>query len=242
MSAGSTDGFTWNAEAGGPDPAVEARPQAAAAIFGPRLDLADRFVTHLATTAVEWGLIGPRELPRLWSRHVLNCAVLAEVIPAGSPLLDVGSGAGLPGVALAIARPDLEVTLVEPLERRATWLTATVHDLGLDCAVRRARAEDLAGTVSSPVVTARAVAELARLARWTVPLVAPGGVLLAIKGRRAADELQRSVPTLRRLGAAEWDVVECGASLLEVPTTVVRVGVPRRPPARRCDQRGTARR
>lgn len=204
---------------------VEPAPAAASTVFGARLPVAERFVEHLATTAVEWGLLGPRELPRLWNRHVLNCAVLAELVPEGVAVVDLGSGAGLPGIALAVARPDLRITLVEPLERRVAWLESVVADLGLDVVVRRARAEDLHGELAAPVVTARAVAPLRRLAEWGLPLVEPGGELLAIKGRTARDELDAARPALSRLGAAGADVVECGADLLQTPTTVVRVRV-----------------
>jgi 16S rRNA (guanine527-N7)-methyltransferase len=219
-----------------PEPALlEDRPPAAETVFGDRLDLADRFVEHLATTAVEWGLIGPRELPRLWTRHVLNCAVVGELVDRDAHVVDVGSGAGLPGLALAVARPDLRLTLVEPLERRVTWLRQVADDLALEVDVRRARAEELAGELQAPVVTARAVAPLRRLASWGLPLAEPGGQLLAIKGQSAAVELDRSVGALRTLGAVAWDVVRCGEGLLEVPTTVVRVRVgaaPGRRPAR----------
>jgi 16S rRNA (guanine527-N7)-methyltransferase len=204
---------------------VEPRPAAAEAVFGDRTWLAERFVVHLATTGVHWGLLGPRELPRLWSRHVLNCAVVEELIPADAHVVDVGSGAGLPGLALAAARPDLRVTLVEPLERRVSWLQMVADDLGLPVAVEHARAEELAGRLTADVVTARAVAPLRRLAGWSMPLVGPGGALLAIKGRTAAEELDETAAALRRLGAAEWDVVRCGAALLDPPTTVVRVRV-----------------
>lgn len=217
-------------------PDVEPRPDAAAALFGARLPLADRFVEHLATTAVERGLVGPREVPRLWSRHVLNCAVLQELIGADQRVVDVGSGAGLPGVTLAVARPDLRLVLVEPLERRVAWLQMVVDDLGLDVEVRRARAEEVVGTVRAPVVTARAVAPLERLAAWGLPLLEAGGTLLAIKGRSAAAELEAASAALARLGAVEQGIVECGSGLLEVPTTVVsvRVGdrVPRGPDRR----------
>lgn len=204
---------------------VEALPDAAAVVFGSRLPLAQRFSEHLSTTAVEWGLLGPRELPRLWTRHVLNCAALAELLPRDGHVVDLGSGAGLPGVVLALARPDIRVTLVEPLERRVAWLEGVVQDLSLDVVVRRARAEDLAGALSAPVVTARAVADLRKLARWGLPLVEPGGSLLAIKGRTAAAELESSGPELRRLGAVSWDIHRCGSAWLDVPTTVVRVRV-----------------
>lgn len=192
-------------------------------VFGPGAALAERFTTHLATSGVERGLIGPRELPRLWTRHVLNCAVLGELVPAGVGVIDVGSGAGLPGIALAIARPDLTVTLVEPLERRTTWLSEVVQDLGLDVRVVRARAEEVAGSERAQVVTARAVAPLEKLARWTLPLVRPGGVVLAIKGRSAGEELAGARPALRRTGVVESSVVLCGEQVLEVATTVVRL-------------------
>ncbi|GAB2678365.1 16S rRNA (guanine(527)-N(7))-methyltransferase RsmG [Thalassiella azotivora] len=195
-------------------------------LFRDRLPLAERFAEHLATTGVDWGLLGPRELPRLWTRHVLNCAVLGELLPAGCSVVDVGSGAGLPGLAVAIARPDIRITLVEPLERRTSWLDEVVDDLELaTVSVRRARAEEVAGQVTADVVTARAVAPLEKLARWGLPLVAPGGQMLAIKGRSAQEELDASRAALLRLGVDAMDVVTCGAGVLETPTTVVRVRV-----------------
>lgn len=205
-------------------PGLDVAPPEAADVFGDRLELAERFAVHLATSAVERGLLGPREVPRLWTRHLLNCAVVVELAPPSSAVIDVGSGAGLPGLAMAIARPDLRVTLVEPLERRVGWLHEVVEDLQVDVSVVRGRAEELHGEVSAPVATARAVAPLPRLAEWGLPLVAPGGVLLALKGQRAAAELDKSVATLRRLGAQRWDIVRCGVSLPD-PTTVVRVRV-----------------
>jgi 16S rRNA (guanine527-N7)-methyltransferase len=200
-----------------------ADPAVLDAVFGERVGLARRFAVHLATSGVERGLIGPREVPRLWTRHVLNCAVLGELVPEGASVVDVGSGAGLPGVALAVARPDLDVTLVEPLERRTVWLEEVVADLGLPVRVVRARAEEVVGSVTGQVVTARAVAALDRLARWTLPLVAPGGQVLAIKGRSAAEELAAASPALRRAGVVEHEVLTCGGAVLEVPTTVVRL-------------------
>ncbi|MFP5346667.1 MAG: 16S rRNA (guanine(527)-N(7))-methyltransferase RsmG, partial [Actinomycetes bacterium] len=156
----------------------ETTPPSAALVFGDRLALAERFVDHLATSGLERGLLGPRELPRIWSRHVLNCAVIADLIPAGTSVIDIGSGAGLPGLALAIARPDLQITLVEPFERRSLWLAEVAQDLDVGVQVVRARAEDLAGTRRARVVTARAVAPLPKLLRWGVPLVAAHGQLL----------------------------------------------------------------
>jgi 16S rRNA (guanine527-N7)-methyltransferase len=199
-------------------------PAAAAQVFGERVALAERYAEHLCTTGVEWGLIGPREVPRIWTRHILNCAVVGELITRDSSVIDVGSGAGLPGVALAIARPDLRMTLVEPFERRTEWLAMVAEDLALDLRIVRARAEEVDGIESAGVVTARAVAPLDRLARWGLPLVEPNGELLAIKGRTAQQEVEGALKQLRRLGAADVSVVQCGVALLETPTTVVRVG------------------
>lgn len=199
-------------------------PDVATAIYGEQLPIAVRYVRHLATTAVERGLIGPREVLRLWERHVLNCAVISEVIPTGTHVADIGSGAGLPGLALAIARPDLDVVLVEPLQRRSEWLREVVADLGLaTVSVVRARAEELFGSLSVDVVTARAVSSLERLARWTLPLVRPGGELVAIKGRSVASEIAVAERTMLRLGADHWSIAQCGAGLLDPATTVVRV-------------------
>lgn len=206
------------------DAVLERRPGVAEEIFGDRVERATRFVEHLASTGVDRGLLGPRELPRLWTRHVLNCAVVAELVPSEADVLDIGSGAGLPGIALSLARPDVSVTLVEPLERRVHWLEEVVDDLGLQVRVIRARAEDLAGEAHASIVTARAVAALPRLVEWGLPLVAPTGALLAIKGRSAREELAAATPVMRRLGAESWEIVECGVSLT-VPTTVVRVRV-----------------
>ncbi len=220
-------------------PAVpEPRPAAAEPIFGERLALAQRFAGHLCTTGVEWGLIGPREVPRIWTRHILNCAVVGELMPANASVIDVGSGAGLPGLALLIARPDLRMTLLEPFERRTEWLALVARDLGLDVRIVRARAEDIAGGEKAAVVTARAVAPLERLARWGLPLVEPGGELLAIKGRTAQQEVDTSREQMRRLGARDVAVVQCGAGLLATPTTVVRARSRDRSSAARQGRRG----
>jgi 16S rRNA (guanine527-N7)-methyltransferase len=219
--------------------------EAVASVFGDRAELARRYAHHLSTTAVERGLVGPREVDRVWDRHVLNCAVVGELLPPGAAVVDVGSGAGLPGLCIALARPDARVTLLEPLERRATWLGEVVDDLGLDVRVVRGRAEDAVRpgpTAVGPadVVTARAVAPMDRLAGWCLPLLVPGGVLLAVKGRTAAEELSAAAPALRRAGAAAWDVVVAGEGVVPVPTTVVRVTVGRGP--RGGDGGGTAHR
>ena len=186
------------------------------------MPLAVRFAEILADTGVTHGLIGPREVPRLWDRHVLNCAVVQDAFPAGARLVDVGSGAGLPGVALAIVRPDLEVHLVEPMLRRTEWLSGVVDELALDnVSVHRGRAEDLAGAVAAPFVTARAVARLDKLARWCVPLLEPGGTLVAMKGRSAAEELSADRRALERLGLVAAAVTEHGGDLLDEPVLTV---------------------
>lgn len=198
-------------------------PAAAAAVFGDRLPLAVRYGELLAGPGVERGLLGPREAPRLWERHLLNCAGLTELLEPGQSALDVGSGAGLPGIVLAIRRADIEVVLVEPLLRRATFLTETVEELGLaNVSVRRARAEELAGAVQASVVVARAVAPLDRLGAWTLPLLPAGGRLLALKGDAADSELESGLPELRRNGAASAEVVEVGSA---EQMTLARVAV-----------------
>lgn len=215
------DGANAAAVSEAPEP-----PPVAATIFGDRLPCARRYVTHLATTGVEWGLLGPREVPRLWERHVLNCAVLTDLLPASVHVVDIGSGAGLPGIALALRRPDLQITLVEPLLRRVDWLTMVVDDLGLETVtIRRSRAEDLAPGLAVPYVTARAVASLDRLCRWALPLLEPDGELLAIKGRSARDEVSRTANAVRKAGGRSTEVIELAAGLLDDPVTVVRVRV-----------------
>ena len=210
-----------------PELADALRP-AAERVFGEALPLAERYVGHLATTGTEWGLLGPREVPRLWERHVLNCAVVAELLPEGALVADVGSGAGLPGLCLALARPDCRFTLIEPLERRVTWLEMVVADLGLtNVEVVRARSEQVADEVQVDVVTARAVSALKTLLPLTMPLLRSTGELLAIKGRSAADEITAAQKPLRKYGGGDPEIVTVGEGLLPEPTTVVRV------PARR---------
>jgi 16S rRNA (guanine527-N7)-methyltransferase len=174
----------------------------------------------LVSSGVERGLIGPREAPRIWERHLLNCALVEGLVPPGAVVADIGSGAGLPGVVLAVARPDLTITLVEPLLRRVTWLEEVVRDLGLEhVTVHRARAEDLAGRLTVDVITARAVAALPRLATWCLPLLRPGGRLLAIKGERAIEELESSRRELPAF-AGPASVETCTAPGVEEPTIV----------------------
>lgn len=191
-------------------------PAAAARLFpASRLDLIERYADSLATAGVERGLIGPREVSRLWDRHLANCAILAEAVPEGAAVADLGSGAGLPGLVLAIARPDLRLTLVEPLERRTVFLDEVVDDLGLvGVEVLRSRAEALHGERTFDVVTARALAPLARLLAWAMPLVAAQGVLLAMKGRSAEDEIAAARSELERLGCAEPEILELGAEVV----------------------------
>lgn len=199
-------------------------PPTAADVFGDQLPVVERFAALLAGPGVERGLLGPREAPRLWDRHLLNCAGLADLVEHGSVLLDLGSGAGLPGLVLAALRPDVTVVLVEPLLRRATFLGEVVEELGLrQVVVRRARAEELAGVLAVDAVTARAVAPLDRLARWALPLLRLGGRLLALKGERADDELAQSRDALTAAGAAGADVVQVGRPELGTAARVVVV-------------------
>jgi len=200
--------------------------ETASRVFGAELPRAEAFAELLATDGVRRGLIGPREADRLWSRHLLNSAVVVEACPASGLVVDVGSGAGLPGIPMALARPELTVRLVEPLLRRVTFLTEVVSLLGLDnVEVVRSRVEDLHGSWTAPTVTARAVAPLDRLAGWCLPLVAPGGSLLAVKGDRADEELADAHDLLRRLGAISATVEEVGAPLVAPPVRLVRVTV-----------------
>jgi 16S rRNA (guanine527-N7)-methyltransferase len=233
-----------------------APPVAAGAVFGDRLRVASAYASLLATDGTTRGLIGPRESQRLWERHLLNCAVVTDLVPEGSSVADVGSGAGLPGLVLAIRRPDLRVTLVEPLLRRTRFLDEAVLRLGLaNVEVQRGRAEDLAGAATFDAVTSRAVAPLPRLLGWCLPLVRTGGAVLAMKGSSAAEEVREAAPDLARWGSPATDVVELGTTVIDPPTTVVRVRVDastvlslsghtaRRPSAsRRAQQRGGRRR
>ncbi|MGB8652842.1 MAG: 16S rRNA (guanine(527)-N(7))-methyltransferase RsmG [Mycobacteriales bacterium] len=196
----------------------------AAEVFGEVLPRLEAYAALLAGPGVERGLLGPRETPRLWERHLLNCAGLSELVADGEVVLDLGSGAGLPGVVLALARPDVQVVLVESLQRRATFLSEAVASLGLtNTLVRRARAEELHGKVEVDVVTARAVAPVDRLAGWALPLLRPGGRLLALKGEQAGAELELARPVLARLGAVSSSVVEVGDERLHTAARVVVV-------------------
>ena len=199
------------------DPAV---PAEAGSVFGPAVDAAAEYARLLATEGTVRGMIGPREVPRLWERHLLNSAAIASLVPVGARVVDVGSGAGLPGIPLALARPDLTVTLLEPLARRVAFLTECVHRLRLErVTVVRGRAEE--GPIrrqlgGADVVTARAVAPLDKLAGWCLPLLRPGGLLLAMKGSTAAAELAATGPLP---GAADALVTQAG----DPPATVIVV-------------------
>jgi len=203
-------------------PGAPAPPPGAVAVFGPALDEARAYAGMLATRGVEWGLIGPHEVPRLWDRHLLNCAVVADLIGSRyRTLVDIGSGAGLPGIVLAMMRPELAVTLLEPMERRCRFLSGCVAELGLaNARVLRGRAED--ATLRADVATARAVAPLDRLAELAVRVVRPGGLVLAIKGQTADAELRKARPVLRRIGARGAKVVRAGQGKVDPATTVVR--------------------
>jgi 16S rRNA (guanine527-N7)-methyltransferase len=199
--------------------------EAAERLFGSRLDLARAYADLLGTDGVIRGLIGPREAPRLWDRHLLNCAAVAELISPAATIIDVGSGAGLPGIVLAVARPDISVILVEPLARRTAFLDEAVNLLGLSgqVTVERGRAEEFVGRFSAEVVTARAVAPLDRLATWCLPLTTLGGRLLALKGVTAAEEVAETAAAVARLGGAGAVIRQCGTGLIDPPTTVVEI-------------------
>ena len=211
-----------------PDPAdtadIEAEPAAAAQVFGDRIGAARRYVAALASDGVLRGLIGPREPGRLWSRHVLNSGVVGALLDAGASVVDVGSGAGLPGIPLAIARPDCRIVLVEPLERRTVFLQEMVDGLGLpNCRVVRGRADEVIDNCGgADVVTSRAVAPLAKLSAWSAPLLRIGGRLLAVRGASAAEEIERDRRAVAAVGLVDLDVVTVGAGLVEPATVIVR--------------------
>ena len=194
--------------------------------FGSGADRAAKYAELLTVHGVERGLIGPREVDRIWERHLLNSVAIAECLPHGSSVLDVGSGAGLPGIPLAIARPDLRIVLLEPMARRVTWLEEVVAELDLDVTVVRGRAEEKPirqKLANRDVVTARAVAPLGKLAGWCLPLVKPGGRLVALKGASVSEEIERDWDEIARAGGVAPEVRTCGRELLIEPTTVVVV-------------------
>jgi 16S rRNA (guanine527-N7)-methyltransferase len=203
---------------------VSAAPSAADAFFGPRLEDAQRYAEILAGSGVERGIIGPREVDRLWDRHLLNSAAVAELLGPNERVADIGSGAGLPGIPLALARPDLRLTLIEPLLRRSEFLREVVDDLGLEITIVRGRAEDRSvrrQVGEMDAVVSRAVASLDKLAEWSVPLLRPDGRMVAIKGERAEEEIREHRRVMASLGAVDVRVMRCGADYLDPPVTAV---------------------
>jgi 16S rRNA (guanine527-N7)-methyltransferase len=199
-------------------------PDVAREIFGSAAPKAEHYADLLAGPGVDRGLIGPNEIPRVWERHLLNCAVVASLVPDPCSLVDLGSGAGLPGIVLALLLPGTEVTLLEPMARRTAFLEECVSDLGLGNAqVWRAGAEEAAGTLAADVVTARAVAPLDRLAGMAVRLVRPGGIVLAIKGAKAAQEVRAAREALTRLRVQQVEVLLAGSGKVDPAATVIRL-------------------
>ena len=199
----------------------EQEPAAAAIIFGAGIEQARAYTAALIRDGDELGLLGPREMPRIWSRHVLNSAVVASLVPDGASVADVGSGAGLPGIPMAIAQPKAHFTLIEPMERRSNWLLQQVDELGLtNVTVKRARAEEVGDVFD--IVTARAVSALPKLLRMTVPLTKFGGQILALKGSKAADEIAEAQKLKTKLKIAGFEIIQVGTEHLTDPTTVVR--------------------
>jgi 16S rRNA (guanine527-N7)-methyltransferase len=205
---------------------TEVAPPAAEALFGAGLARVVQYAELLVAHGVERGLIGPREVDRLWDRHLLNSVVIGELVPRSARVIDLGSGAGLPGVPLAIARSDLDITLLEPMARRVEWLEHVTATLGLGVTVVRGRAEEptikqrLGG---ADVIIARAVAPLAKLCEWSLPLLRRGGSLVAVKGASATDEMARDRQAVARAGGGEPRVARCGVGMLTDPATVVVV-------------------
>jgi 16S rRNA (guanine527-N7)-methyltransferase len=203
---------------------VPPAPEVAARLFLDELPRAEAYAALLASEGTVRGLIGPREVPRLWERHLLNCALVTDLVPPRATVCDLGSGAGLPGLVMAIRRPDLAVTLVEPLLRRTTFLDEAIEGLKLaNVEVVRARAEALHGTRTFDVVTSRAVAPMDRLARWSLPLVRVGGTFLAMKGSAVQAELAAAERTINAERGVLDGVIELGAGLVEPPVRVVRI-------------------
>lgn len=204
---------------------VETEPAAALSLFGDRIEVARRFTQNLADQGEERGLIGPLELPRLWSRHILNCAIVAPLLRPGL-VGDVGSGAGLPGLVLAIARPDVSFVLIEPMERRIAWLTEQVTELGLDnVQVVRARAEEVHLDTQLDQVTARAVSAFRKLLPLTAPLLRDGGELVLMKGARAPAEVEAATKEIRKYKVHDVEVLTLGEGVLDEVTRVIRATV-----------------
>ncbi|UAJ79534.1 16S rRNA (guanine(527)-N(7))-methyltransferase RsmG [Leifsonia sp. ZF2019] len=205
--------------------ALESEPSAAAALFGDRLDVARAFTGNLAAQGEERGLIGPLELPRLWSRHILNCAIVAPLLRPGL-VGDIGSGAGLPGLVLAIARPDVSFVLIEPMERRIAWLDEQVTELGLtNVVVMRARAEEARLDTPLDQVTARAVSAFRKLLPLTAPLLRDGGELVLMKGAGAQAEVEAASKEIRKYKVHDVVVETLGDGILDEVTRVIRATV-----------------
>jgi len=204
---------------------IEAEPAVAAELFGARIDVAREFTRQLGERGEELGLIGPLEPPRLWTRHVLNSVLLAPLLRPGL-VGDIGSGAGLPGLVLAIARPDVEFVLIEPMERRVAWLEEQVQHLNLsNVAVRRARAEDVARAYTLDQVTARAVSAFSKLIPLTVPLVRTDGELVLMKGANAEREVEAASKAIRKFHLEDVEVLTLGAGQVSEITRVIRARV-----------------
>jgi 16S rRNA (guanine527-N7)-methyltransferase len=207
-------------------PSLETEPSIAADLFGARVDLARAYTNDLARRGEELGLIGPLELPRLWSRHILNSALVAPLLRGSARVGDVGSGAGLPGLVLAIARPDVRFVLIEPMERRVDWLRHESSELGLDnVEVVRARAEDAKLAPLLDQVTARAVSALSKLLPLTVPLLRPGGELILMKGTNVAAEVDAAAKVIRRLRLTDVEILTLGEGVVTEVTRVFRATV-----------------
>jgi 16S rRNA (guanine527-N7)-methyltransferase len=203
----------------------EKEPAAAITLFGDRIDVARQYTADLARRGEELGLIGPLELPRLWSRHILNCALVAPLLRPGTTG-DVGSGAGLPGLVLAIARPDVSLVLIEPMERRVAWLESEAQELGLDnVTVVRARAEETKLDWPLDQVTARAVTALSKLIPVTAPLVRSGGEMVFMKGSRVHAEITAAAKQIRRARLDNVEVIELGSGVVDETTRVFRATV-----------------
>lgn len=203
----------------------ETEPLAAAEIFGSQLELARAYTDRLAKDSETFGLLGPRELPRIWGRHVINSALLSELVPAGSKVADIGSGAGLPGIPMAIAQPNAHFTLIEPMERRSGWLQQVIDDLGIKNAdVIRARAEEVQRT-DFDIATARAVAALDKLLKLLTPLIrgSEGRTVLAMKGSRAPEEIMDAKKRLELLGFSAPEIITLGRGRAPETATVVRI-------------------
>jgi 16S rRNA (guanine527-N7)-methyltransferase len=204
---------------------AEAEPAIAATLFGPGIEVARSYTAELVRRGEELGLIGPLELPRIWSRHILNCVLVAPLLRPGT-VGDIGSGAGLPGLVLAIARPDVSFVLIEPMERRVDWLLAETARLGLDnVEVTRARAEDVRLAAPLTQVTARAVTSLAKLIPATVRLVEHGGELLFLKGARVSEEVAAAAKQIRAARLIGVEVLELGVGIVPEVTRVFRASV-----------------